>query len=326
MAAMGLALTLSVAQAQTAPAAAAPAASSQAVKLLVGFPPGGSTDTLARLLADKLSLVLRQPVVVENKPGAGGRIAAQALKASAPDGLNFMVAPNATPVFQALLYPVDVLKFDVLKDFASVGVIASYPFALAVGQQTGATQVKDYVAWLKANPRQASFGTAGAGGQTHFTGIQFGRAIGVDMQAVPYRGNGPLITDLLGGQVPAGVMTAGDILPQARSGRVRVLGVFGGKRSPLMPEVPTLKEQGIDIDAGDAWTGMWAPAATPREHIERMQNALRYVVGLPEVREAMQRAALQPDFQPAAEMDALLRKELAYWGPVIKASGFKPEQ
>jgi tripartite-type tricarboxylate transporter receptor subunit TctC len=312
----GLALGLSVAA----------HAQGEAIKLLVGFPPGGSTDTIARVLADKLAATLKHPVVVENKPGAGGRIAAQALKASAPDGLTYMVAPNATPVFQQLLYPTSVLRYDMLEDFVPVGVVATYPLALAVGAQTPVKNAPEYVQWLKANPKSASFGTAGAGGQTHFSGVQFGKAAGVDMQVVPYRGNGPLVTDLVGGQVPAGVMTASDVLPYQKAGKVRVLGVFGAKRSPLLPDVPTLLEQGIQVDTGDAWTGIWAPAKTPKPQLERMQRALEFAMGLPEVREQFQRLSLTPEFLSANQMDALQRKDLAYWGPIIKASGFKPEQ
>jgi len=297
------------------------------IKLLVGFPPGGSTDTIARLLSEKMSTVLRQPVIVENKPGAGGRLAAQALKAAAPDGLTYMVAPNATPVFQTLLYPQNVLKYDMLKDITPVGMIASYPLALVVNTQSGIKTAKDYMAWVKSNTQNTSFGTAGAGGQTHFSGLQLGKAMGANLQVVPYRGNGPLVTDLLGGQVPAGIMTAGDVLPHQKAGKVQVLGVFGAQRSPLLPQVPTFLEQGLQVDTGDAWTGMWAPAKTPTSNIERMQNALRYVLELPEVRDTMiNKATLNPDFRPAEEMDRIQRQELNYWGPIIKATGFTPQQ
>lgn len=296
------------------------------IKILVGFPPGGSTDLVARLLAEKMSVVLKQPIIVDNKPGAGGRIAAQALKASAPDGLTYMIAPNATPVLQTLLYPVEVLKYDMLKDLAPVAVLVSYPLALAVNTQSGVKNLTEYAAWVKANPKEGSFGTAGAGGHTHFSGLQLGRAIGQALQVVPYRGNGPLVTDLLGGQVPAGIMTAGDILQHQKSGKVRVLAQFGAKRSPLMPDVPTFIEQGLNLDTGDAWTGVWAPAKTPQVELDRFQNAIKYVLSLPEVRDQlMNKATLNPDFRPAAEMDALQRKELLYWAPIIKESNFKPE-
>ena len=299
----------------------------QPVKFLVGFPPGGSTDTIARLLADKMSIVLKQTVIVENRPGAGGRIAAQALKTAPADGLTYMIAPNATPVFQTLLYPPAVLKYDMLNDFTPVGMIASSPLALAVNSQSGMKTAKDYVNWVKANAKNGSFGSAGAGGHTHFTGVQLGKAIGVDLQVVPYRGNGPLVSDLLGNQVSAGIMTAGDILPQQKAGKVNLLGVFGSKRSPLLPDVPTMMEQGINVDAGDAWTGMWAPAKTPKAALERVQNALKYALELPDVRATMiGKATLNPDFRSPAEMDQIQRKELAYWGPVIKATGFTPDQ
>jgi tripartite-type tricarboxylate transporter receptor subunit TctC len=144
---------------------------------------------------------------------------------------------------------------------------------------------------------------------------------------VPYRGNGPLITDLLGGQIAAGIMPAGDIRPHLVSGKVRVVGLLGARRSPLLPDVPTFKEQGIDVDTGEGWMGMWAPAKTPQDQLVRMQNALRQVLAQPEVRDILtNKAAFSPDFRPAEEMDAQLRKDLAYWGPVIKASSFTPDQ
>ncbi|MBP0637739.1 MULTISPECIES: Bug family tripartite tricarboxylate transporter substrate binding protein [unclassified Cupriavidus] len=306
---------------------AAHAQDKQPIRLLVGFPPGGSTDTVARVLADKLQGVLGQVVIVDNKPGAGGRIATGMLKHSAPDGLTYMVAPNATAIFPTLLYPPATLKYDLLTDLSPVAVVISYPLALVVSSQTGVSNVKEYVAWLKAHPKEAVFGSAGLGGQTHFTGLQFGKAAGVPLNVVPYKGNGPLATDLIGGQLAAAVMTAGDILPHARGGKVRIIGVFSARRSPLLPDVPTVAEQGVKVDSGEAWTGVWAPAKTPRAELERMQAALGKVLAMPDVRSMLEeKAVLQPDYRDAADLDRLQRKELAYWGPVIKASGFKPEQ
>jgi len=297
------------------------------IKFLVGFPPGGSTDTVARLLAEKLQGVLGQAVIVDNRPGAGGRLATGVLKNSAPDGLTYMVAPNATTIFPTLLYPPAALRYDLLTDLAPVAVVISYPLALVVSSQTGVTDVKGFVEWAKAHPKEAVFGTAGMGGQTHFTGLQFGKATGVPMNVVPYKGNGPLITDLLGGQLASAVMTAGDIVPHAKGGKVRVIGVFGAARSPLLPGVPTVAEQGVQVDSGEAWAGIWAPARTPKAELDRMQAALARVLAMPDVRATLQtRATLNPDFRPATELDRLQRKELAYWGPVIKASGFSPDQ
>jgi tripartite-type tricarboxylate transporter receptor subunit TctC len=308
-------------------AVAAQAQEKPPIRLVVGFAPGGSTDTVARVLADKLRGVLGQPIVVENKPGAGGRLGAEALKNSPPDGLTYMVAPNATGVFQALLYPVSVLKYDLLNDLAPVAVIVSYPLALAVGTKSGVNNVKEYAAFVKGKPQQGMFGSAGLGGHTHFSGLQLAKAAGVEMNVVPYKGNGPLAIDLIGGQVPAGIMTAGDIVQHQKTGAVKVIGVFGAKRSPLLPDVPTLIEQGYNVDTGDAWTGVWAPAKTPKAEIDRMQNALQQVLAMPDVRDILiNKQTMQPDFRPAAELDKLQRKELEYWGPVIKATGFRPEQ
>jgi tripartite-type tricarboxylate transporter receptor subunit TctC len=297
------------------------------IRILVGFAPGGSTDSVARILGEKLRGPLGQTVIVENKPGAGGRLAAEALKNSAPDGHTYMIAPNATGVFQALLYPVSVLRYDLLNDLAPVAVVVSYPLALAVSAKTGVNNVKEYVAWAKANPQNSVFGSAGLGGHTHFSGLQLAKAAGIELNVVPYKGNGPLVTDLLGGQVPAGIMTAGDIALHQKSGQVKLIGVFGEKRSPLLPDVPTLIEQGYNVETGDAWTGMWAPAKTPKAELDRMQAALKQVLAMPEVRDLLvNKQTMNPDFRSAVDLDKLQRKELAYWGPVIKATGFKPEQ
>ena len=220
-----------------------------------------------------------------------------------------------------------MLKYDLLNDFAPVAMVVSYPLALAVSHRPACTTSKEYVAWVKANPKEAVFGSAGLGGHTHFSGLQLAKAGGVELEVVPYKGNGPLVTDLLGGQVPAGIMTAGDIAQYQKAGQVKLIGVFGAKRSPLLPDVPTMIEQGFNVDTGDAWTGMWAPAKTPTAELERMQAALKQVLALPEVRDILtNKQTMHAGLPPAAELDKLQRKELEYWGPVIKATGFKPEQ
>ena len=297
------------------------------MRIIVGFAPGGSTDMVARVLAEKLRQPLGQTVIVENKPGAGGQLAAQALKNAAADGQTYMLAPNATAVFQHVLYPASVLKYDLLTDLAPVAMVVSYPLALAVNSRTGVSSVKDYIGWIKAHPKEGTFGSAGLGGHTHFSGLQLAKAAGVALNVVPYRGNGPLVTDLVGGQVVAGIMTAGDIAPHQRGGQVKVIGVFGAKRSPLLPDVPTLMEQGFNVDTGDAWTALWAPAKTPKAEMERMQAAVKQVLAMPEVRDILvNKQTMTPDFRPAGEVDALLRKEIEYWAAVVKATGFRPEQ
>lgn len=296
------------------------------IRILVGFPPGGASDSLARVIADKLPLHLKQPVIVENKPGVGGRLAAEAVKSSPPDGLTYMLAPNATLVFQHLTYPVSVLKYDMTTDFTSIAQISSYPMAMVVNAGTGVKTAKDYVAWLKANPDKGTFGTAGIGGDTHFNGLQFGKAAGLTMTVVPYRGNGPLVTDLVGGQILTGNMVAGDALQHVRGGKLHYVGIFSPKRSPLLPEVPTMAEQGFDTGGNNGWMALWGPAKLPKAEVERMQAALAKVLSTPEVKAAMlTRLLMVPDYEPGDEVDRQLKAELAHWGPVIKASGFTPQ-
>jgi tripartite-type tricarboxylate transporter receptor subunit TctC len=296
------------------------------IRLLVGFPPGGASDSVARVLADKLPAILKQPVVVENRPGVGGRLAAQAVKAAAPDGLTYMIAPNATFVFQHLTYPVETLGYDMNKDFSSVARINSYPMAMVVSASTGVKTAKDYVAWRKTAAGQATFGTAGMGGDTHFNGLQFGKIAGIEMSVVPYRGNGPLVTDMLGGQILTGNMVAGDALQQVKAGKLHYLGVFARKRSPMIPDVPTMAEQGFDTGGDDAWMGMWGPAKLAPAELDRMQRALQFVLALPEVKDIMMNKFLQiADYAPGQWADQQLQTELAHWGPIIKASGFKPQ-
>lgn len=296
------------------------------IRIFVGFPPGGASDGVARVLADKLPALLKQPVIVENRPGVGGRLAAQAVKAAAPDGTTLMVAPNATFVFQHLTYPVETLGYDMNKDFTAVARINSYPMAMVVNAATGVKTAKDYVAWRKTAAGQATFGTAGQGGDTHFNGLQFGKLAGLEMTVVPYRGNGPLVTDMLGGQLTTGNMVAGDALQHVKAGKLHFVGVFAKKRSALIPDVPTMAEQGFDTGGDDGWMGLWGPAKMPAAEVQRLQEALKQVLAMPDVKDTLLTKFLQvPDFRPGSEVDRTLQAELAHWEPIIKASGFKPQ-
>jgi len=316
-----------LALALAAAACTAQAQGDKPIRLLVGFPPGGAADSLARVLADKLREPLKQAVIVENKPGVGGRLAAEAVKNASPDGLTYMVAPNATLVFQHLTYPVSVLRYDMTTDFTSVAQITSYPMAMVVNAGTGVKTAKDYVAWLKANPDKGTFGTAGQGGDTHFNGLQFAKVAGLKMTVVPYRGNGPLAIDLVGGQILTGNMVAGDAIQHIRSGKLNALGVFAPQRSPLLPEVPTMAEQGFDTGGGNGWMGIWGPAKLPKAELERFQAALKQVLAQPDVKELLTSKFVQvADFRNGEDVDKQLKAELAHWGPVIKASGFTPQQ
>ncbi|MGE4338506.1 MAG: Bug family tripartite tricarboxylate transporter substrate binding protein [Pigmentiphaga sp.] len=304
----------------------AAAAQDGPISILVGFPPGGSTDLVARVMAEPISQFLDRPVVVENRPGAGGRVAAAALKNSKPDGSTYLVMPNASAVFNHLLYSTDTLGYDVLTDMTPVAVFVSGPIGLAVNADLGVDTVEEYVAWIGKNGGTGFFGSAGQGGQTHFSGLAFGKAADVPMTVVPYRGNGPMVTDLIGGQVPAGISVVVDLLPHIASGKLKLLAIFGEERSPLVPDVPTMREAGVDVVAGDAWTGMWARAGTPEADLQRMREAVAQALAKPEVQETFRKASLMPGTLAGAEMKAKLDNELEFWAPIIKESGFKPDQ
>lgn len=310
----------------SAPAALRAQTDKPVIRILMGLPPGGGTDAIARAIADRLPAELGQPVIIDSKVGAGGRFAADALLAAAPDGLTYMIAPNATPTFQQLVFGPPVVRWNVLRDFTPVGALVSYPLGMAVSLGTGATTAREFVEWVRRNPGQASVGTPGLGGQNHFLGVQFAKEAGIDLPVTPYKGTPPMVTDLLGGHVPAAISLLDGMLAHHRAGKLRVIGLFTEKRSPLMPDIPTFAEQGYKVTSGEAWTAMWAPGRTPAAEIERMQRALQKVLAQPALKELLTtRLMVQPAWLNGTEMAALQKAELAHWEPIIKASGFKPE-
>jgi len=295
------------------------------IRILVGLPPGGGTDAIARYMAEKLREQLGQPVIIESRIGVGGRLAADALMSANPDGLTYMIAPNATPTFQMLVFGPQ-LKWNIWRDFAPVAGLVSYPLGMAVNADIGVKSVKEFVQWVKANPSKASFGTPGTGGQNHFLGVQFAKVAGIDLPMTPYKGTPPMITDLLGGHVPAGISLMDELIKHQKSGKLRVIGIFSEKRSELMPDIPTFAEQGFNVSSGDAWTAMWAPAKTPQAELNRVQQALQKILTNAQVKDyLMTRLAVEPHFRNADEMAKTQREEIATWEPIIKASGFKPD-
>jgi tripartite-type tricarboxylate transporter receptor subunit TctC len=238
-----------------------------------------------------------------------------------------MIVPNSGPIFQEILYPRSVLGVDFLKDLAPVATLTTYPFALVVQRSLGVKNVQEFAAWTKANPKLASYGNGGAGGQAHFIGTRLGQAMGVELQGIPYRGNGPAITDLLGGQLAAAILPASDFMQLKNNPKVQILGVFEDQRSPLAPEVPTLAEQGLKFNVGQAWMGMWASVNAPKSEVDRVSNAIRKVLADPDFKETLQsKFTMYPMFTSPSEMNKLQRSELELWRPIIKASGFTPDQ
>jgi len=295
------------------------------IRILVGFPPGGGTDAIARYIAERLAEQLGQPVIIDNKPGAGGRMAADALMTAPPDGLTYMIAPNATPTFQVLVFGPQ-LKWNLFRDFEPVAGLVSYPLGMAVHPSLGVSTVPEFVKWAKANPGRAGFGTPGTGGQNHFLGLLFAKVAGIELPLIPYRGTPPLMTDLLGGHLPAAITLMDLMMPQHRAGKARVIGVFTEKRSDLVPDIPTFAEQGFNVTLGEAWTQMWAPVKAPAAETNRVRAALQRVLAQPAVREhLMTRLACVPHYRDGAEMARQQKAELAAWEPVVRGSGFKPD-
>jgi tripartite-type tricarboxylate transporter receptor subunit TctC len=294
------------------------------VRILVGFPPGGESDVVARLLADRMGAALGAPVIVENRPGAGGLLAAEALKQAAPDGHTLMMAPIAVTVFAPLTHA--RLRFDPQRDFAPVSLVANFQMALAVGPASPATTLQEHLAWARTAPTRATYGVPIAGGPTHFFGVMLARTSGVPLVAVPYQGAAPLTNDLLGGQVPAAVTALSQVMRHHRSGALRVLATTGAKRSPLAPDVPTFAEQGFGALEGSGWQALHTVAGTPRSAVERLAAAVAQALRAPEVVERLQALGLEPVGSTPDELAKRVADDTARWAPVVKASGFRADE
>ncbi len=298
-------------------------AQNRPIRILVGFPPGGAVDGVARLLADKLPQELNQPVMVENRAGAGGRLAAEALFQST-DGSTYMVAPDASVIFGTLLYK-NQIRWDLQKDFTGVGTLTAAPMGLAINGGIGAKNVQEFISWLRANPGQANVGVPGLGGRAHFLTYTLGKALDAELNVVAYKGTQGMVTDLLGGRLTAAVSLVDTMIPHHESGKLRVLGLMVPQRTALLPEIPTFAEQGADVTAGETWIGMWANAKAPAAETERVRNAVRKVLQTPEVVKAIADSYLATtNFRGSDEMRKLETSELTHWDSVVKASGFEP--
>jgi len=305
------------------PLATAQTALKSPLRIVVGFAAGGSSDIAARLIADKLKDELGQPVIVENKTGAGGRIAAEALKTAPADGTTLLLVPVVVPVLAPLVYR--QLAYDPAKDFAPVTQIATYQFGYAVGANHPAKNVAELIAWMRVNPTQANFGSPAPGSLPHFFGLAVGRATGVDMVHVAYKGGAPLATDLMGGQIPVGIDSLSDLVQLHRAGKIRIIATSGAARSPLLPEVATFREQGFPSIEGTGWIGIYAPAKTPKAIVEELSARIVKVVRLPDVRDRLLNLGYEPTGTTPEELSTIMAADTARWGPIIKASGFTAE-
>ena len=303
---------------------AAPAALAQdrTLRIWVGFPPGGSADVIARLLAQKMAATLNQTVIVDNKPGAAGRLVLGELKRAAPDGQTLVLSPSGAMVIAPWLY--SNIGYDPIKDFTPVSRIVTFDFAVTAGPAAPQGDLKSVLAWMKANPGKANYATSGAGTVPHFAGLLLSQAAGVPLTHVAYRGGAPAAQDLIGGQIPLMVDTASETIEHHKAGKVRILAVTGEQRSRALPDVPTLKEQGINM-AADAFFGLYGPPGMAPDVVARIDRAVADALRQPDVQEKINNFGLVPDHAPAADLAVTQATHLKRWEAPIKASGFKAE-
>lgn len=296
------------------------------VRILYGFPAGSSGDSVARRVGEKMagSAYTRNAAVVENKPGAGGRIALELLKAAPADGSVLALAQVSALANYPYIY--SKLNYQA-KDFAPVSIGAIMQHGLAVGPMVPASvkTVKDFLAWAKANPAQASYGSPGAGSTPHFLGALLGLNSGTELRHVPYRGSVPGVTDTVSGQIAAMVTPHGDFIANYRAGKLRILATSGPKRSPYVPEVPTFAEQGFADLTTEEWFGFYAPARTPKNVIDAANAAINAALKDKMVIDSLAVVGLIPHGTTPQEMARWQEAEAKHWGPLIKKIGFTAE-
>jgi tripartite-type tricarboxylate transporter receptor subunit TctC len=299
------------------------AQSDKTLKVLVGFPPGGSIDIVSRVLAEKMKDDLKVNIVIENRAGAGGRVAADLLKASPADGSVVMITPIVVPVLAPLVF--SKLNYNPATDFAPVGHVCNFNFALSVPASLPVKNVAEFVTWLKANPQKANFGSPAPGSLPHFFGEMLSREAKADMVHVPFAGGSALMNALMGGQVSAGIDVVLEALEAHKAGKVRILAISGDKRSAVLPDVPTFKESGFPSIVASGWFAMYAPAKTPAASIEAINRALNKALTHPEVLDRFGKLALEAGGGSAADLTKLEQASTARWAPVVKATGFRAD-
>jgi tripartite-type tricarboxylate transporter receptor subunit TctC len=292
------------------------------VKVIVPFPPGGVTDSIARITSDWLSQRLGQPVIAENRPGASGAIAAELVARSEPDGYTLFSA--ATPQL-AIVPHVQKINYDPLRDFAPVSIVGTNPFALGCNQRIPATNLKQLVDHAKARPGELSYASPGSGSVGHLTMALFLARAGLKMEAVLYKGGGPAIADVIAGHVPCYFGNLNEIIPHAGTGKLNVLAVSGETRAPQLPQVPTVAEQGYPGFRTVTWNGLVAPAATPREVVERLAREIGAGCKDATFAGRLNKIGVDPVCSSPAEFSQAIRDDLQLWKEAVSAAGMKPQ-
>ena len=314
------AIALSFAMTAAANAAAYP---DKPIRMLVGFAAGGGTDTTARAIGQPLSEALGQQVIVDNRPGAAGNIAADITAHSVPDGYTILMGTIAALAINPSLY--QKLPFDPIKDFEPISLAVSSMNVLVVHPSVAAKNVKELIALAKAQAGKLTYGSSGVGGAGHLAGVLFDQLAGTKMIHVPYKGGAPAIIALVSGEVNMVFATAETAVPQVKAGKIRALGVTTAKRSALLPDLPTIAEGGLPGYEANNWYGLLAPAKTPAAIVERLNREVVKVLNMPNVKEQLFRSGLDASPSTPKEFGAYIKSEMAKWSKVVKASGAKAE-
>jgi len=308
-----LLLAAGAAQAQSWPA--------KPVRFVVPYPPGGSTDLAARTLAERLTRSLGQQVLVENRAGAAGAIGTSEVARAAPDGYTILFAADTV----ITLHLVARVQFDMQRDFTPITLATIQPIAVAVHPSLGVNTVQELIAYGKANPGKLSFAHSGTGTGQHFSGELLKKMAGLDMVHVPYKGGGPAVQDLLGGQVPLAVMGSTPLIPHHKAGRIKILAFTTKERFPAMPDIPTLHESGLTGFDTSQWLGLLAPKGTAPAVVSRLHKESAGILALPEVRERLAQAALQAVGNTPQEFEAVMRSDIERWTKLAHELGIKPQ-
>ena len=291
------------------------------ITLVVPNPPGGLVDTSARLLSEPLARVIGQPVIVDNKPGASGNTAYQYVAMAKPDGYTLLISYSGYHVGNPSL--MDKLPWDPIKDFSPVGLLTVSTNVIAVHPSVPVNNLKELIAYAKANPGKLNYASQGNGSVSHIGTEIFKQNTGVDIVHVPYKGSGPAIQDVLAGQVQVFITTPPSVMQHVQSGKLKGLAVTGKSRHPGMPNVPTTAEAGLPTFQLESWVALYAPAGTPAPVITKLTESVKKSLALPEVKERSDAAGVELRYLTPSQMDALLKKELPYWDKAIKSANIK---
>ena len=292
-------------------------------RIIVGFPPGGTTDVMARKVAEKLRGPFARAVIVDNRPGAGGQLGVNVLKDSPADGSVMLLTPSSMLTIYPFTYPKLQYKLEDVQP-VSLAMYTDHVFSVGPAVPDSVKNLKDFFAWSRANPDKAAYGSPGAGSMPHLIGVLVAKASGSELRHVAYRGSAPGIQDLLGGQIAAFFGPTGDVLTHSKAGKVRVLGSSGGKRNAFLPDVPTLREQGVQV-ALQEWYAFFMPAKVPVDAVQRAADALRPVLAEREVVDFGRQFGLATQGSGPRDLGELLKRDSAEWGGLVKQTGFTAE-